>query len=170
LILEYRPTHLILGNHDIRIFKQAESHNAIVALAAGQARNAFLTAVNKAKVKVFVDSYDIRTARFMLGDTKCVHGWMYGENAVRDHAEHFGKVLFAHLHTAGIARGRRDDSAKGACVGTLANVGLMDYANTRRSTARWSHGLIWGEHSDKECHFWLADGDAETPGAWRMPF
>ncbi len=169
LIAEYRPTHVLIGNHDVRIFKQAESKNALVALAAGHARNEFLTACSKAKVKELVDHYDINRSWITLGDAKFLHGFPYGENAIRDTAEHFGKCVFAHLHTPGIARARRSDHAAGYCVGTLANIPAMDYACTRRATARWAHGFVFGEYNDTECHVNLSEGEPNKAGSWRLP-
>ncbi len=168
MIEEYAPTHLLLGNHDIRAWKLSQSPNAIVARAAQSARNEFLTAVERGGVHL-IDHYDINRSWLQLGDTKFVHGYMYGENAIRDHAEHFGKCVLAQLHTPGIARGRRCDHPAAYCVGTLANIGAMEYANTRRATARWAHGFVYGEYNDKECHVWLSEGEPNQAGSWRLP-
>lgn len=168
-IRQFRPTHVLIGNHDERIWRLSTHHNAVIALAASAARNEFLTACEKAKVKVLVDHYDINRSWIELGDTKFLHGWMYNENAMRDHAEHFGKCVIAHLHVAGIGNARRSDHATCHCVGTLADIPMMDYAKTRRSTARWSHGFCYGEYSEKECHVYLSAAPQNQAGVWRLP-
>jgi hypothetical protein len=94
---------------------------------------------------------------------------MYNEMAIRDHAETFGNTVLAHLHRAGSATGRRSDHPTAYCVGTLANIPSMAYANTRRSTLAWQHGLVYGEYNDERCHCWLSSGDPQTPGGWRLP-
>ncbi len=169
LIREYEPTDLLIGNHDVRVWKMARSKNAIMATAAIALRNEFLTACNQAKVKRVVDRYYIGDSWITLGDTKFLHGFMYGENALRDHAEHFGKCVIAHKHTAGVVGGRRSDNPSCYCVGTLANVPMMEYAGTRRATATWSHGFVYGEYSDKECHICLSQAPQCQAGSWHLP-
>jgi hypothetical protein len=169
VIKEYAPTHVLIGNHDERVWKLAGHHNAIIAMAAGAVRTAFLSACDEAGARV-TDHYDINRSWITLGDTKFLHGFMFNEMAIRDHAEHFGKCVIAHLHKAGIASARRSDHAVGYCVGTLANVAAMDYAKARRSTAAWSHGFVWGEYNDTECIVNLCQAPQGQAGSWRMPF
>ncbi len=169
LIREYEPTDVLVGNHDIRVWRMAGHQNAVIAHAAACSRNEFLTACEKAGTKRIIDHYDINRSWITLGDTKFLHGFMYNENAIRDHAEHFGKCVMAHLHVAGIGNGRRSDHAVCHCVGTLANIPMMDYANTRRSTARWSHGFVYGEYSATDCQLWLSHAPQNQAGTWRLP-
>jgi hypothetical protein len=168
LIKRFRPTDVLIGNHDDRVWKLSNHPNAVLAHAAMCSKREFLTACEKVKAKV-VQHYDINRSWIMLGDTLCCHGWMYGENATRDHAEHFGKCIHAHTHTPGTARGRRSDHAVAHCVGTLANIPALDYAKARRATARWAHGLVYGEYNEKECHSWLSAGEPNQAGSWKMP-
>ncbi len=167
LIERFEPTDLLIGNHDKRVWKACNHQNAILAKAARAIRTDFLSACTKNKVKV-IDHYDINRSWITLGDTKFLHGFMYGEQALRDHAEHFGRCVIAHLHKPGSMRGRRCDHPAAYCVGTLANIGMMDYAETRRSTATWAHGFAWGEYSDTECTVNISE---QQPGQdWRLPF
>ena len=165
---EYRPTHLLNGNHEIRLWKLADHHNEIIARAASTTIQEIRTLAEKMKCQ-YVEHYDITRSWIELGDAKLLHGFMYSENAIRDHAEHFGKCVIAHLHTVGEAAGRRSDGARGYCVGTLANIPSMSYALTRRATARWSHGFAYGETNGKETRIWLSQGMANTPGGWTLP-
>lgn len=164
----FRPTDILNGNHEIRLWKLADHHNQIISQAASSVITEIREAAGKLKAR-YVEDYDITRSWITLGDTKFLHGFMYGENAIRDHAEHFGKCVHAHLHQVGDVAGRRSDKARAYCVGTLTNVALMGYALTRRSTARWSHGFAYGEYSETECHVWLSQGMANTPGGWRLP-
>lgn len=164
----YAPTDLLNGNHEIRLWKMSAHHNEIVARAASSVIQEIRDVAEKLKCR-YVEHYDITRSWIQIGDTKFMHGWMYNENAIRDHAEHFGKCVIAHLHTVGEAAGRRSDNARAYCVGTLANIPSMSYALTRRATARWSHGFAYGETNGKETHVWLSQGMANTPGDWRLP-
>ena len=168
LIERYAPTDVLLGNHDERVFRLSDHHNAIVALAASHARNEFLESCHKVGAKL-VDHYDINRSYIQVADTKFLHGFMFNEMALRDHAEHFGRCVIAHKHEAGSSAARRSDHAVCWCVGTLANVPAMEYAKTRRSTARWSHGFAYGEYSDTHCHVELSQCEQGQARNWRLP-
>lgn len=154
----FEPTDALIGNHDARAWELRNHHNAIVARAAGAVVEEIYGALRKLKAN-FVDHYDIRKSWIELGDTKLVHGWMYGENALRDHAEHFGKVIMAHKHILAKQPGRRVDSPDGWCVGLIADIDKLSYAHRRRATSQWQNGLIIGEYSDTEVTPWLVEID-----------
>lgn len=148
---QFRPTILLNGNHEDRLVKDSFHPNALRAHAAACILNDIRQLADKMRCQ-YVDHYDINRSWVTLGDTKLLHGFFFNEMAIRDHAEHFGKCIIAHLHTVGMAAGRRTDHPHAWCVGTLANIPAMAYAKTRRATARWSAGLAFGEYNDKECH------------------
>lgn len=164
----YRPTDILNGNHEIRLWKLADHHNQMVSKAASAVITEIIAAVGKLKAN-YVQTYDINSSWIPLGDHKMMHGWMFSENALRDHCEHFGNVIMAHLHLAGEVAGRRSDHPKGYCVGTLANIPSMAYANTRRATARWSAGLVYGESNGKETHPFLSSAPHNDAANWRLP-
>ena len=169
LIREFSPTDVLIGNHDVRVWNLSNHPNALISLAASTCRQEFLTACEKAKVKRLIDHYDINRSWIQFGDTKFLHGFMYGENAIRDHAEHFGRCVIAHLHQPGSVQGRRSDRPTAHCVGTLANIPSLYYAATRRSTARWAHGFAYGEYNDHECHVWISQSNENKEGSWPLP-
>jgi hypothetical protein len=162
---DYRPDILFQGNHDDRLWSNAQHHNAIVSSCA-QALISDIRAVVPKKC-LWIEHYDIRRSYVQLGDTKFLHGFMYNENAIRDHAEHFGKCVFAHLHRVGSSPGRRVDSPVAYCVGYLGDETKFDYASRRRAISQWQNGFAWGEYSDKECMVWLCARNREGP--WRLP-
>lgn len=164
----YAPTILLNGNHEIRLWKCANHHNQLISRAASSVINDIRVFVAKNKIQ-YLEEYSINNSWVQLGNYKLIHGWMYNENALRDHAEHFGNVIMAHLHVAGEVSGRRSDRPKGFCTGTLANINSMDYASGRRSTSRWSHGLVYGETNGKETHVWLSSGNVHEKGGWVLP-
>lgn len=169
LLNELRPTDVLIGNHDYRVWKLSDHYNAIIGRAASSARNDFLTACQKIKVKRLVDHYDVNRSWLQLGDTKLMHGFFYNENAMRDHAETYGKCIIAHLHVAGMGNGRRSDHPVCYCVGTLADIESMDYAKARRATTRWSYGFCYGEYNDNECHINISHTPMGQVASWRLP-
>lgn len=165
---EYRPTKLLNGNHEIRLWKDADHHNEILARAAQSVIVEIRTLANKLKCE-YLESYNINKSWLTLGDYRLIHGWLFSENALRDHVEHFGNLIMAHLHTPGQVAGRRVDNPRGFCAGTLADIEKMTYAHQRRATARWAPGLVYGEYSDTECFPHLTQCEPGGANNWRFP-
>lgn len=126
-----------------------------MAYAAGKLWNSISDTVRKLKAKT--RDYDIEHGWFEIGGTYFGHGYFYNESAVRDHAEYLGgPVVMAHLHRALEERGRTRFGSQSFCVGLLGDPQKMTYARRRRATSRWSHGIVWGEVSDRSSHLWLS--------------
>jgi len=162
---KFRPTVFFWGNHEDRIERLASHHNQIIR-KAGEALREDLQKVFtelKADVVPYTGVYQGR----LFGGVRAMHGCMYSENCVRDHAEAFGNVVFAHAHRAGMAVGRRSDHPRGFCVGTLTNMPCMDYAKTRRSTLGWSQGFVWGYFKGNQSQLWLHEHSGS--GEWILP-
>ena len=160
---------VLAGNHEHRIWQQAESPNAVVAYAAGQILGAIQDFCKASKVQFHEYSGIHQVAK--LGDYTLTHGSIYNENSVRDNAEIYGNVVHAHTHRPGIAYGRRIDSPIGFCVGTLTPRRAMGYAQNRRATLSWGMGFVWGEYDDKKAHLQLCLGPQEQnpDSEWRLP-
>ena len=160
----YEPDILFNGNHDIRVWESLDSANAQRRFAAKD----IVTRIEKLVGNIdFVEDYHINRSVRVLGDTHFLHGFMYNDNGVRDHAAHFGKCVIAHLHKVAMAPASRIDSPVGYCVGYLGDELKFTYAARRRAIAQWSQGFAWGEYSDKECIVYLNERNKE--GAWRLP-
>ena len=162
---QLRPTIFFYGNHEARITKFCHSHNAVVQLAAQSIRTGLHDALRRMKSDVIL--YDGIYQGRVIGGVRYMHGVFYNENHCRDHAEAFGNVVFAHAHRAGVATGRRADSPKGFCVGTLTRFAAMEYANTRRATLGWSQGFVWGYYRDNCSQLWLREKNPNAP--WLLP-
>ena len=165
-IKKLRPQIILNGNHEARLWRLANHHNAIVSECAQGLIERIRTAAAICKAE-YVEDWSIRAYR-TLGNYKVMHGYMYGENACRDHAEAHGNVIFAHTHRAGMAKGRRDDNPTGYCVGTLSNIPNMDYAAARRSTLSWAGGFVWGEYCDTQTVCWIHE-QPQGQTVWRLP-
>jgi len=162
------PTDVLLGNHEDRLWTAAVHYDAIRRELAERIVNDIRGTITKLKAQ-FIDHYDINRSWMELGDTKFIHGFPYSQNALREHAEHFGKCVIAHLHIAGIEPGKRSDHPVAYCVGTLANIPEMGYAKVRRATARWSHAFAYGEFREGECHVNLSHCEPGNALNWRLP-
>ena len=163
---QLRPTVYLWGNHEDRLWRLRDHPNAIVSYAAIQIANALNETCRKLKCKVV--PYTGIYQGVVCGGVRFMHGVMYSENAVRDHAESFGACVFAHTHRAGMAVGRRSDFPIAFCVGTLSKMENMDYAKARRSTLSWSQGFVFGEFNDRRCQLWLHE-QPRTAKDWILP-
>lgn len=166
LLKALRPNVFMWGNHEDRLTRLRDHPNAIVSYAANQIANALNDCCKAIRCRVV--PYTGIYQGVVYGGYRYMHGVLFNENSVRDHAETFGNCVFAHTHRAGMATGRRSDSPNGFCVGTLTRRENMDYAKTRRSTLGWSQGFVWGYYSDKWSQLWLHE---QPHGAkiWQLP-
>ena len=160
-----RPTRVMCGNHEDRLWRFQESNNAIVAHCAGAVVDEIEDTC--AQLGATLHPYSGVWQGITIGGVRYMHGVMCGENATRDHAEAFGNVVHAHTHRTGMAKARRSDNATGWCVGTLTRPSMMDYAKTRRATLAWSRGFVWGEFCDAQSVLWLHEQPDGV--AWRLP-
>jgi hypothetical protein len=163
--------HLLLGNHEDQLWKLAASSREVVAWAAKCGISAINDTCKESGAKLL--EYD-NTKTLTLGNFKFFHGFMFSEQAVRDHAEAFGNCVFAHTHRIGVSKGRRSDNPTGVCVGTLTTIPAMRYAKTNRSRLAWAQGFAFFEYCDKETHVWLVEGPksddcGQRSGTWRLP-
>lgn len=164
-IKDLRPSLIMAGNHEDRLWRLQNSPSAIVSKLAGDLVGQIEKACKAIKAKLVPYEYK---AHRMLGNYKLMHGVYYNENAARDHAEAFGNVIFAHTHRVMLAKGRRDDSPTGICVGTLSNIPNMDYAKSRRATLGWAGGFVWGEYCDSRTVCWLHE-QPQNQKEWVLP-
>ena len=158
----YRPTHLTWGNHDWRLVEWMNHYNATLAFAAATVWGALQDEVRRMGVQT--RPYHISRNSFYMGGVHWMHGFMFNQNAVRDHAEMVGgRVVMAHLHTPEQVPGRVINAGPSFCVGTLADVDKLSYADRNRSKTRWGAGVVFGEMCETESHLWLASAKPGEP-------
>lgn len=163
---DLRPNLIFCGNHEARLWRLRSDNRAIVSELSSDLIDRIRTRAALCKAEL-VEDWSIRGYR-TVGNYKFMHGYIFNENACRDHAEAHGNVVFAHTHRAGMAKGRRDDNPTGYCVGTLSNIPNMDYANTKKSTLSWCGGFVWGEYCDDRSVLWVHE-QPQNQTEWRLP-
>lgn len=147
----YRPTILWMGNHEDRLWKFLDSPSALKQKAARSTikeLNALCEDIG-AQMVPYAGTADPQSW-LLFGDTLAGHGFMYNEMATRDHVEMLRghNVIHAHNHKCGMQPGRVLGAPMGYSVGTLATIPAMAYAKTKRATAAWSGGIVYGEYGD----------------------
>jgi hypothetical protein len=166
LLQALEPTLVFVGNHEDRIYGYVEHPRARLAYMAHKCVEDVRTMIRKVKAE-FVEEYDIVRGWRKIGDTLFGHGFMYNDNALRDHAETFGKCCIAHIHTPGQANGRTLDRPTATCVGMLADEDKLSYARRRRGLLKWNNGWVFGEYCATETVLWVIQ--KSKTGEFRHP-
>ena len=166
---ELRPNVFLLGNHEVRAWRLREDSNAVIAYAAQKAVGEIEDACRNMKARIVEYSGVFQT--YKRSNITFTHGTIYNENAGRDYAEMYGgTVVHAHTHKACHQFGRTLAYSSAYCVGTLTRRADLAYANTRRATLAWSHGVVAGEFregANPASAVWLfSAGQGEE---WRLP-
>lgn len=162
----------LLGNHEHRLCRIAESHsNGVMRLAAQE----MLARINKQarRTKTPVKPYHHQHGVHHLADGALafVHGYSANQASVAQHATHYGRgqggaVIMGHLHRIEQQRGKRAAGTVGYSIGCLADFEKMSYASHRMATAAWGHAWAFGVHRGRAHTVWLA---TETAGKWLLP-
>jgi hypothetical protein len=145
---------------------RGESRNEFVVYAANRLIETIeqLARHCKAELVPYAGTFDPNSWR-LYGGTAFGHGFMYGEMCARDHAEMLGiPVVFGHAHKLIRQSGRVLGAPEGICAGCVCDIPSMAYAKTRRQTAAWDHGFVWGEYTDKYCKLYI-----ERVNTWQRP-
>lgn len=164
-IRKLRPDVYLQGNHEDRLWKLANHHNAIVAGLAQEVIGEIRSLCKSLNCKIVPYEYD---QGFRLGNYLLMHGWYYNEMAARDHAEAFGNVIFCHTHRIAMSKGRRADSPTGVNAGCLIDISTATYAKARRATLAWSNGFAFGEYCDDKLVVWLHE-QPQGCSEWILP-
>lgn len=163
---KFEPSLICMGNHEHRAFDLMNHKNEMVAKCAGDLVRQFDEIARELKAETL--PYNILTGWYRLGDAHLGHGYMFNEQAIRDHAEmRGGKTIIGHLHRVGEAPTRNLDRGTGYCVGWLGRIEEAHYALRRRATCMWRNGFAYGEYCDSETTVNLVR-KTDTCG-WRLP-
>jgi len=162
-----RPHILFHGNHDERPYRWLRNRDPIKQYAAQQLVAAFNEMAGRLKMRV-VEYAGMQPRCWMpIGGTLFGHGSLFNVNATRDHAEAFGRpVVHAHTHTQAQQAARQAGSPTGYSVGCMADIPSMGYAQNRRQTLAWQHGLAYGEHGEDWCEVSLKLLGTEGGPSW----
>lgn len=148
-----RPTHVLNGNHEHRIWKHLDDPNALISKCANDTAKHLRSFIRDELKARYVDTYNINTSWLKLGPFLLGHGWMHGEHAARDHAQLMGNCIIGHTHSFSVVRGKVAAGATGISVGMLANGEALTYAHQRAATSKWTTSFLSCEYDDNRLHF-----------------
>lgn len=147
LIERYHPNYYINGNHCDRYWRGLYSTDPIRKFASEMVveRVSKFLRQNHTRHHSY---YRIDKPGIRLGNLWFMHGFMYGMNAPRQHAEMFGNVVFAHLHTIALACARDHDHSIAACTGWLGDPQHegVSYAKSSPQLMGWRNAITLGHY------------------------
>jgi hypothetical protein len=159
-------THLLLGNHDARLWKLAESDNGVRSDYAQKLIVDEIQPLFK-KLRCRVYPYHKREGVMRLGSLNILHGFFGGLNAARQHALMYNSCLFGHIHAVDVhSAGGLERRVARAC-GALCNLD-MEYNETQPNTLRQANGFPFGVIDEKSGNYvvWQAEN---INGRWIIP-
>lgn len=163
-ISAWKPTHMLMGNHDQRLWDLAEADKGIETDYAWKGIQELESRLEKEKCEWL--PYHKRSV-FRFGHMKCLHGYYHGMYAARQHASTYGACLFGHTHTIDefSVPGLERRVARGA--GCLCNLD-MKYNSRMPSSLRHAHGFVLGVVNEKTGNYWTMQAE-EVDGKWVIP-
>jgi hypothetical protein len=147
----FKPTHVLLGNHDWRVKKATEHPKRSLRKLAECVWGDMQDGIGKAKVF----PYNKRDGVFRLGNLNLVHGYSAGVGALRKHIFTYGRCMMGHIHTSEQVSVERFGGGCGYSVGCLARLELgynEQQIGCLRQSNGWAHGVI---HPGGRTDVWL---------------
>ena len=170
-ILRTRPTVMLLGNHDDRLWElaAAKGFGGAEADQAHEAVNAIKRALREVGCKV-VKPYHIKTGKWKLGPITFIHGYASGQAAVRESARAYNckMLVMGHLHRIERINVNKEEGCVGISVGCIGDIDQMEYAKKTQAILTWGNGWLIG-YWDKKTNEVRAMEIIRAGGKIRVP-
>lgn len=160
-IKQYRPTHFLQGNHEVRIFDAMESTNARVSELATLLWGQIAAHLDG----VIQFPYCKRKGVLRIADYSFVHGFRAGMYAVKQTGAAYGKVVMGHLHRPTKEPIERHEDTYAYCCGCLCLLD-MSYNRAQQGTLAQKHGFMYGWIVNNRIRWVQAEC---TDGLWTFP-
>ncbi len=147
VIERFRPHFYLNGNHCDRYWRGVYSADSVKAYAAKQIVEEVSRILKRNRVSHHRE-YRIDKPGVRLGNVWFMHGFMYGAQALQQHAATFGNTVFAHLHTASLFSAKTFDRATAMTVGWMGDPGHegVNYAKSSPQLLGWRNAFGWGAY------------------------
>jgi hypothetical protein len=163
---DWRPTHVLEGNHDVRLRHLAASTTAgIKADYAMRGVQELNDTYRKLKCRHY--PYHKRLGVLKMGKLSFLHGYHHGINACRQHAQVYGSCIFGHIHASDQASVAGLERRIAIAAPALCQTD-MDYNSALTTTLRHSNGWVYGYLDDKTGE-WQAFTAQRFGSKWIVP-
>ena len=138
---ESSANHLLLGNHDIRVWDMFDSTDGVKRDLADVMIGDIKLLARKHDAILY--PYDSREGVLKIGHLKVVHGFHTGVSACALHARIYGNVVFGHIHSIESYQVPGLDQREARSIGCLCKLN-QKYIDRKTAKLRWSHGWAYG--------------------------
>jgi predicted phosphodiesterase len=163
LINRFKFTHVCLGNHDQRLWDEAEQGKGLVKEYCQRGVEDIEYQFRKHKTSWV--PYSIHKG-IQLGPAYFVHGFRCNIHAAKstaeDHAKPNRTIFFGHTHS--VSHYKAVNGTQCYNVGCACDLD-MEYARRRPNTLRWEHSFAAGEIHPTHVETWQF---RPNNGKWRM--
>lgn len=161
IIDRYKPTHMLWGNHDDRLFRIARStdmpHARHAQMLADQITD---------KLDCPILPYDKRRGILRFGNVAFLHGYTFALNAMQMQANYYGTCVAGHTHRVEARRAARYEGCVGYGAGCMCLLD-QDYNLGTLSTLQHGHGFVYGTvRPNGRCAVFQA---FPLEGVWNIP-
>lgn len=133
--------YLMLGNHDVRCWRLAESPDAVKADLAERMIGDIKALARGLKAPIV--PYDSREGVVHIGHLKVIHGYHCGMSACATHARIYGNCVFGHTHSIESFQVPGLEQREARAIGCLCDLN-PDYASAKTGKLRWANGWVAG--------------------------
>lgn len=163
-LYDWKPTHVLLGNHDKRIYDLAQGSQGIKTEYAWKG----VQELEKAFAKIHAHWLPYhKTSVLKFGDLSFLHGFYHGVNATRQHANVYGSCIFGHIHAVDMFSAPSVKRRVAMSAGCLCSLD-MHYNAHMPTSLRHGHGFIMG-HINEKTGDWVAWQVEEIGNQWHIP-
>lgn len=139
--------HLLLGNHDDRLWELTEKSDGPLKDFAEEKIKEIES--NMKKLGVSIKPYDARLGVLRIGKMQVIHGYKSGINATRQHATIYRNVIHGHDHAQGIVPVENlDGPALAMGTGCMCRIDMpynKRQCNKLRHQQGWVYGVIYDD-------------------------
>jgi len=161
---QWVPTHVLMGNHDKRIYDLAEADYGIESEYAFKGVQYLEKALTDIRCEWL--PYGKKNV-FKIGGITFLHGLYHGANACRQHVNVYGSCIFGHIHAVDQYAAPSIKRRVAMSAGCLCNLD-MKWTQNKPATLRHNHGFIMGIINEKN-DAWAAWQVEEVDGKWHIP-
>lgn len=136
-----KENHLMLGNHDVRVFDLAESIDGNKRDLGERMVADIKSLARSTRSKLW--PYDSRSGVLTLGKLKVLHGFHTGMSACAQHSRIYGNAVFGHIHSIESYQTPGLKQQEARSIGCLCKLD-QPYADRKTGKLRWAHGWAYG--------------------------
>jgi hypothetical protein len=164
----FKPQLLTMGNHDYRIWRVAkECSNGIMADMASMFCDDIETELRRRRIKWVPSAVD-QYLQFPCGGPKLLHGYRATMYPAKAHFENWGDCITAHVHKPDTHEARHVDGGTAHCIGTLADLKKLSYADHTPAKLAWRNSFGYGMINSKTGK-WQMYHVIKQGGEWVSP-